>query len=492
MTRPLRALAIRWMAWTTLGRLGGDGLRLVSRLILARLLWPEAFGLFALAVTIVGALELCCQLQFAAAIVQRPTLGRDLRATAHWTLAALGAAGALALLGLAGPISALLGQPPLAPLLGVLSAHVALQGLAAAPRGWLWRELGFRQMAALGMTAEAIATVAAVAAALAGAGVYALAVHILLVSLVELSLLWWLADWRPHRHWRLDEFLELVRFGSPLLVLRGVDYVTAEGDRLLIGYLFGPAALGLYAVAQRLVRGISQSVGFVFDRVAFPIFARTRDDRGRSRRGFLDALRAQAVLAVPLVSGLALTAAALVPLALGARWEGAVLFVQILAVRALVSSLRILPRAVLLAQGRQWRLLVLGATNLLASGTGWVAGIPWGPAGVATGSAIGALAPLPVALVLMRPDLPIRAAEWGRALLPAALGLAALAAGVGAGWWLVVTLGLVGTVAGAALLVAAGGAAYLAALLPLISGEVRRYRQVWREGVVAGPDLADP
>lgn len=492
MNQSLRVQALRWIAWTTLGRFGEEGLRLGSRLVLARLLWPEAFGLFTLAAVISGVFLICAQLQMASAIIQRPTVDRDLRATAHWSLTLLGVAGGLAQLGLAGPVSALVGEPRLAPLLAVLCLHVVLQGIAATPRAWLSRELAFRQLAGASMAAEGIATVAAVGAAVAGAGVYSLAVHMVLVGVSEVCLMWRLVPWRPHRHWRLDEFLALARFGSPLLAQRGVDYLTGQGDRFLVGYLFGPTPLGYYALALRLSAAVGDGVAVVFDRVAFPVFARTGGDLRRSRRGFLHALRAQSLLITPVAAGLAVTAPVVVPLALGADWAGAVLFVQLLAVRALLSSLSVLPRAVLLARGRRWRLLGLGLASVIVSGICWTAAIPWGPAGIAAASGMAAGLLLPVALPLMRDDLPITLAEWGRALLPAGVGLIALAAGVAAGGWVAAALGLAGTAAGTALVVVAGGLAYLLPVLPLIAREARFYRELFREDGRGAEGTATP
>src|SRR5439155_11500108 len=49
----LHAQAVGWIAWATVNDVGQDFLRIVSRLVLARLVWPEDFGLFTLAFTVV-------------------------------------------------------------------------------------------------------------------------------------------------------------------------------------------------------------------------------------------------------------------------------------------------------------------------------------------------------------------------------------------------------------------------------------------------------
>ncbi len=350
---------MRWIAWAALTRFGRDGVHLVGRLVLARLLWPEAFGLFALAYAIAAAFQVVCLLQFELALVQRRDLPAGVRATAHWSMTAGGAAGAAVLVVVAAPIGALLGTPDVAALTRAMAAWLVLSALGAAAHATLLRDLAFRRLALTGLTAEVVGTAAAIGAALAGAGVWSLIVYVLVNEAVELTLVWVLASWRPALHWRRDEFTVLLRFGGPLIGRRGVDYLIGHGDRLLLGYAAGPATLGLYALALRLSRTVTEPVGAIFGRVAFPAFARAREDLPLTRRGFLEALRAQAAIVIPLVTALALIAGDLVPLVLGSAWEGTVVLVQILCVRAVAASLNTLPRSVLLARGRQWLVLAV-------------------------------------------------------------------------------------------------------------------------------------
>jgi lipopolysaccharide exporter len=489
MPQPLRHRAVQWMAWATIARIGEDGLNLIGRLVLARLLWPEAFGTFTLASAIVAGLQLCCQLQFNASLVQNATVSAGLRATAFWSLTALGMAGTVLLLAFAGSFAAIVGDPAVAPVLRILSALVVLSGCATVPRAWLWREFGFRQLAGLAVVAELAGTTAAIGAAVTGAGVYALAVHALVVVLTELTVLWALVPWRPHRHWSYREFLELWRFGWPLVGRRGLDYLVTYGDRFLVGYAFGPGALGLYAVALRLARGVAQGVGALFERVGFPVFARTQHDLDRSRRGFLDALRVQAVLTFPLVIGVALIASELVPLALGSSWVGAVPLVQILAARAVGTSLMALPRAALTGRGRQWLVFSLSLSATLAFAVGWLLGVPWGPTGVAAGGAAAGLLLAPLALWMARREIPIGIRDLCHALLPALTGTVSMTVGVGLASRLLAGIPVSSAATRTAVLILAGGLSYVLPLGPWVVRELRRHITQPPEQQVSMPDL---
>lgn len=473
MKPSLRAFALRWVAWAALSRFGQEAFRLAGRLVLARLLWPEAFGLFTLAATVVAGVQLCCQLQLDASLVQRRDLGDDLRATAFWSLAGLGLVGTVVVLLIAGPGASLLGQPAVAPLIRVMSLQILLTGLALTPRALLWRDLNFRGLAAAGLLSEAVANLVAIAAVLAGAGVMSLVVHAILLDLVDVVVMWRMVRWRPRLHWRRAEFLELARFGAPLAGRRAIELGGILGERFVVGLAFGPTVLGLYTLALRLVRAIGDGVASVFSRVSFAAFARTRDDEARSRRGLLAAFRYAAIIVVPLVCGLALMANDVVSVLLGGKWRGTVPFLQILALRAAFASLAFVPRSVLQAYGRQWRLVGLSVGGLVALALFWTMGLPWGPLGVAAGSGLAAATLVPIVLWMASAEIRVRPMQWLRALLPAAVATAAMAAGVEAAQWLLSQLPPVGGVARLGAIVAAGGACYAAAIAPWVLREAR-------------------
>src|SRR5262249_38310554 len=152
-------------------------------------------GTFTLAAAVVAGAQLCCQLQLNAALVQRAELPPGLQATAFWSLAAFGVVGSAVIVAFARPIAAVAGDPALAPVLRGIGPVVALSGLSLVPRTRLWRDLAFRPLAGAGVAAEIAASATAIAAAMRGAGVYALALHAVVAEAVELVALWVLVPW---------------------------------------------------------------------------------------------------------------------------------------------------------------------------------------------------------------------------------------------------------------------------------------------------------
>src|ERR1700677_394636 len=71
-TLTVRELAVRGVAWTAVGFGGAQVLRFAFNLILTRLLYPELFGLMALAFTVITGLNLFSDFGTAAIVVCNP------------------------------------------------------------------------------------------------------------------------------------------------------------------------------------------------------------------------------------------------------------------------------------------------------------------------------------------------------------------------------------------------------------------------------------
>lgn len=473
MVPPLRRLALQWLAWAAVSHVGTEVLRLGGRFLLARLVGPEDFGRFALAFVVIGVVDAACQLQLHQAIVQRRTLPADVLSTAYWTQVTLGAGGTAVLVALATPLAHLAGEPAIAPLIRGLSPLVLLGGLSAVLRAWLWREGAFRPLAGRELLSQTAGLGAGLAAAVAGGGAWSLVTLEAVRAATELAWLYGAVPWRPARTWRRQRLAELFDFGWPLLGRKAADVLLATADRFLVGRLFGPEALGFYALALRGTEAVAGSFGMVLERAAFPLFVRLQGDPRRTQAGFLEAVRAHALLALPVALGTTLLARELVWLILGPAWTRAVPFVQVLAIRALLGSLVNLPSAVLLARGQPRTLLTLSLARLGLLGLGWGGGLPWGPLGVAAGGAVGAAALVPVALRALDTSLGVPWRSWVGAILPAAAGAAAMGltlAALGGLADLLPPQGLLRT----ALLAALAALAYLLPLTPWLRREWRR------------------
>jgi PST family polysaccharide transporter len=319
-------------AWAVAQQVGRQSANYIVFLALALLLTPRDFGVVSLAASWVAFLSVFGEMGFAAALVQRPTLESGHLSTTFALNLAAGAV--LTVLGvlISEPLARFFHTPEAAPVLVALSAGFILNAPSLTQAAFAQRELRFRELALRDTGAAILGGVVGIVLALSGWGVWSLVGQTLTTTATGTALLWRLSPWRP----RLSEVSgerarELWGYGSKIFWFSVFKYFAQNGDRLVVGYLAGPIALGVYSFAHRLVVYPVATLTGAIGNYLFPRFARLQHDRSAVRSVYL---RITSALNTALLPALALTAVAApvgIPLLFGARWASAVILVQLFA-----------------------------------------------------------------------------------------------------------------------------------------------------------------
>jgi O-antigen/teichoic acid export membrane protein len=462
--------------WATVEVWGVELLQLLVFTVLARLVGPEAYGLVALAMAFVLVPQnLLVHGGWIEALVQRRELTREEVDSVLWLLAGLGLTSAILLAALAPWAAALLDLPELAPLLRVLAICPALTSLMVVPAGLLQRRLALAPLALRSILGVGLGGVVAVALALGGAGPWALVANEIAWPLAGVVILGLAAGHRPRFAWAPRRLAEIGRFALGITGEQLLQLGELLLPRLLLGWLAGPVAVGIWGLARKLFELSAELVSRPALRVALPAFTGLRDDPERLAAGLALAVEFTALAAVPGYALALVLAPDLVALAFGEPWRPAGEALRLLAALGpLVPSAMLLTSA-FQAAGRADLVLLLAAVGAVLLLVLLGALSSWGVFGVAAAFTVRGWILWPVRLALahrvlrlaiapvLAPLAPILLA--GAAMLGAmlaarrlvdepsgALGVA-LAAGAGA----VVYLGALGLLARPALARAARG-----------------------------------
>ena len=348
-------------------------------------------------------------------------------------------------------------------MLRVLAIGFPIAACGVLPRALLERDLRFKPLGLLEAMAAIAGGAVTIALALSGAGVWAMVAGTLVSTVALAGGLWAFVRPAPGVRCSRHDVQDLLAFGSNVLGSRLAGYVIANVDYLIIGRLMGPAALGAYSLAYKLVTWPMMKVSHVVLRVAFPAFARVDDD-AVFRAHYVRLVGTLAMVAFPLLAGLAATAPELIPLVFGPQWESSVFVTQVMcgvgALKALVCSIG----TVFLGRGRpdiELKLNVLGAVKLPLF---ILAGAPWGLPGIAIAMLISALTGVPFQQYFANRLIGLDWPTYLRGVAPPAG--AALAMLVALAAWRTVGAGL-GPEAVLAVAVPLGAVTYLVALTAL-------------------------
>lgn len=354
-----------------------------STMVLARLLAPDDFGLVAMVTAATGLLDLVKTLGLPTATVQRRRVSHEQVSTLFWIHAATGTAVALATVAAAPAIAWFYQEPRLAAVAFAIAVTPLLDGLSLQHRALLRRRMRFTALWTAELGATTLGVAVAIAAALSGAGYWALVLQILVRTSTALVAMWIASGWRPGAPVRGSGVRPFLSFGAHLTAHGLLHRLTRYVAEALIGRFAGSAALGLYSRAYGLLLAPRQNLSSPLADVAVSGLSRLQEQRERYRRYFRRAILPPVFVGMPLVAFLFVAAEEVILTVLGTQWTGAVPIFRWLAPAAFVGTFNAATSWVFISCGRadrqvRWALLSV-TLRLVALGIG----VRWGVIGVA-------------------------------------------------------------------------------------------------------------
>jgi O-antigen/teichoic acid export membrane protein len=341
----LKQRALRAGSWTALGFGLSQGLRLVSTLVMTRILAPEMFGVMTIATMVGVIIALLTDLGIKQNIIQSAQGNQTeflntawtlqvLRGFALWAVAIL-ASLALHLAGSRGllPPDTVYGAPVLPWLIAATGFNAVITGLQSTNMAVAERRLEQRQLMLMELMSQATAIACMVAVGMATRSVWALVVGGWASALVTVVLSHvWLPGPRNRLGWDERSLKEIVSFGKWVFVSSFIGVFALNADRIVLGGLVPAGVLGQYAIASTIVGAMHGIFTKLYGTVAMPAMSETvRADRQALRTVFYR-LRTPSDVALFLSAGLlAGCGSLLIDLLYDHRYQDAGWMVQILA-----------------------------------------------------------------------------------------------------------------------------------------------------------------
>lgn len=371
--------------------------------ILAALLGPRDFGVVALAMIYIAFIQMFLNQGLVAALIQKKELRREHLDSVFWVNILLGLGLAVVSVVLSRWWAELNHVSQLSKVISCLSLCIPIEALAIVQMAILQRELDFKSLSLRANLSVLVGGIVGVSMAYVGYGVWALVGQQIVRDSTALLLLWKQSHWRPAARFSWKSLRELLRFsGSNFLAQLGT-FADLQSGAILLGALFGPVAVGLYRLAERLVSAVQAIATSSIQAVSLPEFSRVQDQPEELKKSVLTCVRMCAVATLPAMAGLLAVSSTLVAV-LGDKWSPASDVLKILSVLGMVSVFTIFTGPLLQALSRPHHLAALEWTRTLVGGAALViagllvrdAGIQWQVKGIA-------LARLAIALLLVTP-----------------------------------------------------------------------------------------
>jgi O-antigen/teichoic acid export membrane protein len=354
-----------------------------SLVVMARLVGPADYGLVGMVTAVTGVLSLLRDFGLSAAAVQRPTLSDDEASALFWINVLIGAGLTVLGVALAPAIAAFYHDRRLMPVTIVMAAGFLLNSIGIQHGAHLQRQMRFTALAVIYTAGAIVSAAIGISAALAGFAYWALVAVNVTSPIVITAGCWITARWVPSMPRQLAGVRSMMRFGGTLTLNGLVAYVAYNLEKILLGRFWGPAALGIYGRAYRLINIPTSNLNSAAGEVTFSAVSRLQAEPSRLRSYFLKAYSLVLAVTLPATVAFALFSGDVTLVILGPKWMAAAPILRLLAptilIFAVINPLGWLMYSVGLVE-RSLKIALLFAPLIIV---GYTIGLPHGAKGVA-------------------------------------------------------------------------------------------------------------
>jgi O-antigen/teichoic acid export membrane protein len=323
----------RGLRWGIFGNLVAKAGSFAVGLVLARLLAPSEFGVYAIAFAASQFLIHVNDVGIFAATVQWRGKLEDMTATAT-VMAFLFSSVIYGLFWLVTPLyTAGTGSAEATPIVRLLTLIILIDGVTTVRAAILVRTFQQDKLIKANLAGFVVQAVVSITLAVGGAGAYSFTWGQLAANTTTGVLV--LAFARMPLRLALDRevFIRLLKFGAPLAVSLGIEAVLLNSDKTIIGDAVGAAMLGYYALAFNVSSWVPGLLGSAVRYVSLPSFSRlAEEDSDALTVGVQRSIPLLIAVVLPVALTMALLAPALVAFLYGGKWGPAAPVLSILAV----------------------------------------------------------------------------------------------------------------------------------------------------------------
>lgn len=353
----------RGAIWTVSLRMVVRFISVISTLVLARLLTPEDFGVYALAMTVYAFVDLLGAFGFGSALIQNQNADASHYNTA-WTLHFLFSLMTTSLLFVLAPYAAeFLGEPQLVIVMRFMCILFLLDGLKNVGIINFQKHMTFDREFRFSLMTKLSGFLVTIPLAFLLRSYWAMLWGLLSSSLMLLVLSYVMQPFRPRPE--LSRWREMISFSAWLQVNNILTYFSRHTEKVLVSRMADVAAVGSLQLAREVGQLLREMVQPI-NRAVFPGYARVNRNPARMLEVFCDVNSILLTIGFPVAVGLFVVAHLFVPTVLGEQWLHIVPLMKWLALASLLMIGMSSTNNVLIALARmKWATGIIAANLVL-------------------------------------------------------------------------------------------------------------------------------
>ncbi len=369
---------LRGIKWSAIGKFSNTLVTFILGVILARILSPADYGIVGMTAIFFAIASVFIDGGFGSALIRKKDLTDEDSSTVFYFNIVVSTFFYVLLFFSSPLIAEFLRAPILEDLMRVSGLTMVIGSFGSIHFALLTKEVNFKTPAKLNITLCLLQAIIGIIMAYSGYGVWTLVWPNVVCSILRTSSIWVISSWRPKRTFSMKSFKEMFGFGSNLVINSILDKIYVEGTQMIIGRFYTPHTLGYYTKGMSNAKLPSIFLFDVVGGVSYPILSKIQDDDEALVRVYSKYIRTMSMVVFFGMLLLAALARPYIIILYSAKWEAAVIFLQLFCLRYMLYHIHAVNWNLLLVKGRSDLALKKEIINKIVRFTLLIAAIPFG------------------------------------------------------------------------------------------------------------------
>jgi O-antigen/teichoic acid export membrane protein len=334
----LKQKAIRNIGIVLVTQLFSRIIRIITGIILIRLLLPFDFGIVAIGLLFSEILLYFKDFGIGAAVIQRKKQVQETLNTAFTMRIILSIILFFIALIIAPLMASFYEQAVIAIIIQILAITILIESIGFAPKVMLAKEIIFKKIGIMEVLRTLVYAITAIYLAISGFSYWSMVYGTTLSIVVYNIGLWVIAPQKIKLTFNKKIAKEIFGFGKYAFGAGLLMFTIMNFDNAFIGKVLSLTILGYYLLAYRWSLWATY-LSNIIRSVLFPTFSKIQDNIKALKNGYLKTINFISMVSSPIALGLSGIASIFVPIIAGEKWNPAIATLEILCIFGLFESL---------------------------------------------------------------------------------------------------------------------------------------------------------
>jgi len=325
--------------WSALAQISARVMAPLIFVVLARLLTPSDYGVFAMAGFVIAFASVFWTAGLTKTLIQKHD---DINSSANicfWTNLIIAILLYAVIFASSHYIAMVFKDIRIEPVLKVTSLVIIISSLCSVQSALFQKVLNFKILFWITIITTGLPAFASIPLAYHGYGYWALVIGQIIGNIAMLIVLWVASDWRPRFEYNIALAKEMFSFSAWVMGEDILVYINTWIDAIILGIYLGAYDLGLYRTGASLVILIFGMLIQPILPVLYSSFARIKDDHEKVKKVMLKVTKIIVLYTLPASLGLYIVAKPIGSIILGPQWHGVENVIAICAIATCLISL---------------------------------------------------------------------------------------------------------------------------------------------------------